>query len=123
MSNGFLRIIAVLGGLALAVVLKWVFDHWLWDASFQRLVLVADFEQAESITAELSYLIPLAAAALAYALLSPQLPKDDRPALRKHPWQSQRLIVGLLVVVAATIAGLSCGRVFALPSVTLPQTR
>jgi hypothetical protein len=123
MSNWLSRIIGVLGGLASAVALKWVFDHWLWDISFRWLVLITDFEQAESITAVLSYVLPLAAAVLAYALLSPHSPKDARPALRKQPWQSQRLIVGLLVLIAATIAGLSYGRVFGLPSITLPQSR
>jgi hypothetical protein len=123
MSNGLSRIIAVLGGLASAVVLKWAFDHWLFDLSFRLLVLMVDFEMAELITAVLSYLVPLAAAALAYAALSPHPPKDERPALRKQPWQSQGLIVGLLVIVAATIAGLSYGRVFGLPSITLPQSR
>jgi hypothetical protein len=123
MPNALSRIIAVLGGLASAVVFKWAFDRWLWDISFRWLTLIADFEKAERITAVLSYLVPLAAAALAYAVLSPHSPKDDSPALRKRPWQSQRLIVGLLVIVAATVAGLSYGRVFGLPSVTLPQSR
>ena len=84
---------------------------------------MADFDKAESITAVLSYLIPLAAAVLAYVVLSPHSPKDDRPALRKRPWQSKPLIVGLLVIIAATIGGLSYGRLFGLPSVTLPQSR
>jgi hypothetical protein len=124
MSNALSRVIAVLGGLASAVVFKWAFDLWLWDVSFRWLVLMADFEKAESITAVLSYLVPLAAAALAYTLLSPHPPTNDHPpSLRKHPWQSQRLMVGLLVIIAATIAGLSYGRVFGLPSVTLPQSR
>lgn len=124
MSNALSRIMAGLGGLASAVVLKWAFDHWLWDFSFRRLVgPLSDNENAESITAVLSYLVPLAAAAVAYAVLSPHSPDEDRPALRKQPWQSQRLIVGLLVIVVATIAGLSYGRVFGLPSLTLPQAR
>ena len=123
MSNAFSRLSAVLGGVASAVVLKWAFDHWLWDISFQRLCLVTDSETAEPITAVLSYLIPLAAAVLAYAALSPHSTGDDRPVLRRHPWQSRRLIVGLLVIVAATIAGLSYGRIFGLPMVTLPNPR
>jgi amino acid transporter len=123
MSNALSRNIAVLGGIASAAVLKWAFDHWLWDVSFRRLALMVDFEMAEPITAVLSYLVPLTTAALAYAVLSPHPPKDDRPALRKLPWQSQRVIVGLLVIVAATIGGLSLGRVFGLPSITLPQSR
>lgn len=123
MSNALSRIIAVLGGLASAVVLKWVFDRWLWDISFKWLARMADFDKAEQITALLSYLVPLAAAAVTYVVLSPHSPEDDRPALRKSPWQSQRLIIGLLVIVTATIAGLSYGRLFGLPSITLPQSR
>jgi len=113
----------VLGGLASAVVLKLSFDYLLWDVCFKWLALMVDFEKSESITAVLSYLVPMTAAALAYAVLLPHSPADDRPALRKQPWQSQRLVVGLLVIVAASIAGLSYGRVFGLPSVTLPQPR
>jgi hypothetical protein len=123
MSKALSRLTAVLGGLVSAVVLKWVFDHWLWDFSFQRLAPLSDNEKAESITAVLSYLVPLAAACLAYAALSPHSPKEDQPALRKQPWQSRRLIVGLLVIIVAMIAGLSYGRVFGLPSLTLPQAR
>jgi hypothetical protein len=124
MSNRLLQIRAVLGGLACAVVLKWTFDHWLWDVSFRWLTHMAEFETAESVTAVLSYLVSLGAAARMYAALSPHSSEDDdRPALRRHPWQSPYLIVGLIVIVAATIAGLSYGRVFGLPSVTLPQSR
>jgi len=115
----------VLAGFASAVVLKWTFDHWLWDVSFQWLSPLAGYESAESITAVLSYLGSLAAAVLASKVLSPHSSsdEDERPALRQHPWQSPHLRVGLIVIVAATIAGLSYGRVFGLPSVTLPQSR
>jgi hypothetical protein len=123
MSNVLSRIIAAFGGLVSAVVLKWAFDRWLWDLSFRALALMTDFDKAESITAVLSYLVPLAAAVLAYRVLAPHSPQDDRPVLRKRPWQSQRLIVGLLVIVVATIAGLSYGRLFGLPFVTLPPAR
>jgi hypothetical protein len=123
MSKLFSRILAVLGGLISAVVCKWVFDHWLWDAIFGWLAAVTDFGKAESITAVLSYLLPLVAGTLAYVALSPHAPENDRPALRKSPWQSGRFIVGLLVIIAAAIAGLSYGRVFGLPSITLPQSR
>lgn len=123
MSSALSRIIAVLSGIASAVVLKWVFDQWLWDSSFQRLAPISDNEKAESITAVLSYLVPLTAAAFAYAAFSAHAPEEDRPALRKHPWQSRRFIIGLLVIVVATIAGLTVGRLFGLPTLTLPQAR
>jgi hypothetical protein len=123
MPTIFSRSVAVLGGVASAVVLKWAFDYWLWDFSFQRLALMLDFDKAEAITAVLSYLVPLASAALAHAALSPHPPEDDSPALRKPPWQSPRLIVGVLIIIAAMIAGPSLGRFFGLPSITLPQYR
>jgi hypothetical protein len=123
MPNKFPRSVAVLGGVASAVVLKWAFDYWLWDVAFQGFARMVDFDKAEAITAVLSYLVPLAGAALAYATLSPPPPEDDSPALRKPPWQSQRLIVGVLIVIAAMIAGPSLGRFFGLPSITLPQYR
>jgi hypothetical protein len=123
MANALSRIIAAIGGLVSAIVLKWVFDRWLWDLSFRGLTLMADFDEAESITAVLSYLVPLAAAVLAYVVLSPHSPKDERPVLRKRPWQSKPVVVGLLVIIAATIGGLSYGRLFGLPSVTLPESR
>jgi hypothetical protein len=114
---------AVLGGLASALVFKWTFDRWLWDVSFRWLTRIVEFETAESVTAVLSYLVSLAAAALVYTALAPPSPAEDGPTLRRHPWQSPYLIVGLIVIVAATVAGLSYGRVFGLPSVTLPQSR
>jgi amino acid transporter len=123
MFNVLSRYMAVLGSIASAVALKWVFDRWLWDASFQRLALIFDFEKAEPIVAVLSYLVPLATAVVAYLILSPHPPKEGGPSLRKSPWQSPLIIVGVLVIIAATIGGLSLGRVFGLPSITLPQSR
>jgi hypothetical protein len=123
MSKVRSRIIAVIGGLASAVIIKWAFDRWVWDVGFQQLARFVDFDMAASVSAVLSYLVPLAAACLAYAALSPHSSKDDHPSLRKHPWQSRRLIVGLLIVIVATIAGLSYGRIFGLPSITLPRAR
>jgi hypothetical protein len=115
------RLIAASGGLASAVVVKWVFDRGLWDICFVWLFHLFDIDTAEPMTAVLSYLIPLTAGAVVHAALLPRQPEDDRVFLRKRPWQSPRLIAGLLVIVAAVVAGLSYGRVFGLPAVTLPQ--
>ena len=118
------RVTALSAGLASAVITKWAFDCLLWDASFRWLAHMVDFETAEAVTEVLSYLLPLTAAAATYSMLSPRPPEqDDRVVLRKPPWQSQYLIVGVTVIVAAIVAGLSYGRVFGMPSMTLPQTR
>jgi hypothetical protein len=123
MSDARSRIIAGLGGIAAAAALKWIFDRWLWDVAFRGLVHLADFDPAELVTAILSYLLPLFAGVLVYVRLAPASPVDDRPMLRKRPWQSGRFIVSVIVIVAALIGGLSYGRLSGLPSVTLPSAR
>src|SRR5580700_5200615 len=117
------RLIAVSGGLASAVVIKWVFDRGLWDISFVGLFHLFDSDTAEPLTAVLSYLVPLTAGVAVHAALLPKQPEDDRAFLRKRPWQSRRIIAALLIIVAAIVAGLSYGRVFGLPSIALPQPR
>ena len=122
MLSALSRLLKWICALVAAVVLKWLFDEVLWDPLDQLLARTTDFERAELITAVLSYLVPLALAVVGYAMLFARQAADDRPVLRKHPWQSRRLIVGVLVVIVALIAGTSYGRVFKLPQISLPSS-
>ena len=124
MPNAFSRILRWISALAAAVALKWLFDKVLWDPLDGLLARgTMDFEHAELITAVLSYLVPLTLAAGGYAILFGRQAPDDRPVLRKHPWQSPPLIIGTLIIVVALIAGISYGRLFGLPSIALPPAR
>lgn len=121
-SNFRSRFNAVLAGLVSTAAVKWLFDRGLWDVGFRGLYHIVDIDMAEPLTAILSYGLPLAAGTIAYAVLSPHSRKEG-PVLRKHAWQSRRFIVALIIIVVALVAGLSFGRLFGLPSVTLPSER
>jgi hypothetical protein len=123
MPHALKRILQFVSALLLAAALKWLFDRVLWDFIFGLFDRMTDFVRAEFITAVLSYLVPLALAALAFWMLFERYAEEDTmPVLRKHPWQSRRLIAAVLIAGVALMAGTSYGRVFGLPSVTLPAS-
>ena len=108
--------------LALAIVLKWAFDLALWDLLVKSFSLGTAFERADLMVAVLSYLLPLSASSLVYAAVHARYAvKDDVPQLRRHPWQSKRVIVSVMVIVVSAMAGMLYGRVFGLPSIHLPS--
>ena len=109
-------------GAALTVGLKWVYDRVLWDPLTKLLDKIIDFERVEIIVAIGSYLLPLVAAVLITVRMFPGEAVDHTlPALRRHPWQSKRLVAVVLIAVIAVIAGTSYGRLFGLPSIALPS--
>lgn len=115
------RVLPWISGLVLVVGLKWLFDRALWDWLTKWLDRLIDFERVAVIVAIASYLVPLAASVLTCVKLFPGESVDESlPALRKRPWQSKPLIVSVLIVAASVVAGISYGRLFGLPWVTLP---
>ena len=108
-------------GCAIAVGTKWLFDRALWDWLTKWLDRLVEFERVATIVAIASYLVPLTLAVLVSVKLFPGEPVDKSlPSLRKRPWESKPLIVSVLIVVAAVVAGISYGRLFGLPSIALP---
>jgi hypothetical protein len=116
------RILPWVTAVVLAAALKWVFDRVLWDIFSHWLDHGLDFEKTALIVGIASFLLPLAAAVLISIRLFPGPAVDPTlPVLGKHPWQSKPLIVGVLIVVVAVMAGTSYGRLFGLPHINLPS--